>query len=127
MTDAELDEYIEAYVADLRANPPPRKKQDPTKRPLTVVEKYMGRQLTMSAVLGNDAGAKKVILYDVRYKMAKICQETTTTQTECFADLGDYKRGLRICFMATLAQWRDPKTGETFRRLTRFKRVYVVP
>jgi hypothetical protein len=136
MTDAELDAYIEEYVSKLKVKYPTRaERQARAKaratttpgRPLTVAEKYMGRQLTLSAVLGNDHTADKVTLYDVRYKLALICRETTTTQTECFADLGEYVAGTRICFMATLGQWRDPKSGQVYRRLTRFKRVYVVP
>jgi hypothetical protein len=134
MTDAELDKYIDQYVANLRVRYPTRAEREAKKkakttpgRPLTVAERYMGRQLTMSAVLGNDHGAKKVILYDVRYKLELVTRHTTTTQTECFAELGDYVAGTRICFMATLGQYRNPNDGRVHKRLVRFKRVYVVP
>jgi hypothetical protein len=87
----------------------------------------MGRQLTLSAVLGSDDGEMPLVLLDVRYKLDLLCRETTTRQTQAFRVLGDYERGTRICFMATIGEWRDPRSGKVLNRLHKFKRVYVVP
>ena len=95
--------------------------------PKELTDKYMNRQLTLSAVLGSNVGENPVVLLDVRYKLDLLCRETTTRQTQAFGVLDDYERGTRICFMATLGQWRDPLSGKVLNRLHRFKRVYVVP
>ena len=99
----------------------------PKRTPKELVDKYMGRQLTLSAVLGSNVGQMPVVLLDVRYKLDLLCRETTTRQIQPFGVLGDYERGTRICFMASIGEWRDPRNRKVLNRLHKFKRVYVVP
>jgi hypothetical protein len=92
-----------------------------------LLDKYMNRQLTLSAVLGTGIGENPAVLLDVRYKLDLLCRAATVQLNEEFDPLGEYERGTRICFMATIGQWKDPRSGKVLNRLHKFKRAYVVP